>query len=159
VEVTIKDAEAADSPVVASVMGAATAQLRSVYRPSQQAVERARAAKDVRWLLAMDGNKAVGALRYVVEPGRLHLGLGVIPEYQRKGVARSLVEFLAAKARSLGLAKLSLYTVKETGNVPIFEHLGFAIVRQEPAEGVESVSGSPLTDVYMEKLLSRLTEG
>jgi GNAT superfamily N-acetyltransferase len=152
--VTVRDAQAADASIAAAVMSAATAQLRRVYRPNQQAVARARAAKEIRWLLAMDGAAAVGALRYVIECDGLHLGLGVRPEHQRKGVAKALVDFLAAKALSMSLPKLSLYAIKETGNVPIFERLGFTVIREQSAEGIQSVTGCALTDVYMERALS-----
>jgi hypothetical protein len=65
-----------------------------------------------------------------------------------------MVESLAEKASSMGLAKLSLFTVRETGNVPIFEHLGFKVVREEPAQDIESATGSPLREVYMERTLA-----
>lgn len=153
-EVTVTDAQAADASIVAAIMSAATAQLRRVYRPNQQAIAQARAATEVHWLLAMDDASGVGALRYVIECDRLHLGLGVHPHHQRKGVARALIEFLAAKAVSMKLPKLSLYTIKETGNVPIFERLGFRVIREQPAQDIQSVTGSQLTDVYMERVLS-----
>lgn len=152
-EVAVREAAADDMADVSAVMSEATAQLRAVYRPGRDALVRAGSAKEVRWLIAVVGREIVGALRYVIEPDRLHLGLGVRPEHQRKGVARALVGALAAKASCLGLPKLSLYTVKETGNVPIFARLGFRVVREEPAKDAESVTGQPLTDVYMERLV------
>ena len=153
-EILVRDACAADMLAVRSVMSEATAQLRRVYRPSPTAVARAKASQDVCWLVATVDGEAVGALRYVAEADRLHLGLGVIPEFQHKGVGRAMVESLAEKAASLGLAKLSLFTVRETGNVPLFEHLGFQVMREEPAQDLESATGSPLSEVYMERTLS-----
>jgi N-acetylglutamate synthase-like GNAT family acetyltransferase len=148
---TIREAAEGDMAAVQGVMAAATAQLRTVYRPTPGAVARARSSTAVRWLIADLDGQCVGALRYVVESDRLHLGLGVRPESQRKGVGRALVDSLAAKAASLGLPKLSLYTIKETGNVAVFARMGFRVVSEEPAKDIESATGEPLTDVYMER--------
>jgi GNAT superfamily N-acetyltransferase len=136
---------------VKAVMADATAQLRGIYRPGSQAAARARSAEDVMWYMALVDEKVVGALRYVVKPDSLHLGLGVIPDYQRQGVARALINTLAIQASLLGLRKLSLFTIKETGNEVIFARLGFRVVREEPAQDIVSVTGGPLTDVLMER--------
>jgi len=147
--IVVRDAAVDELAAVAAVMGAATAQLRGVYRPTQEAIVRARAAP-VRWLVALRGGEMVGVLRYGVEEDRLHLGLGVRPEHQGRGVGRALIEGLTRRAIELGLSRLSLYTIEETGNVPIFERLGFRSLRKEPAQGLQSVDGGTLTDVYME---------
>lgn len=151
--VIIRKAEPADMPAVRAVMGAATAQLRSVYRPAAASVARAKADEEIRWLVAVDGDEVVAALRYKRENDRLHFGLGARPDYQRRGVGRGLVEALAAVAASDGLGKLSLYTIKQTGNVPIFARMGFNVVKEEPAQDVESITGEALAEVYMEKQL------
>jgi len=66
-------------------------------------------------------------------------------------VLRALVEYLGNLARTEGLRALSLYTVKQTGNVPVFERLGFHSVREEPAKWAVSDCNGELTDVFMEK--------
>jgi hypothetical protein len=48
------------------------------------------------------------------------------------------------------VARLSLYTIVETGNVQIFERLGFRVVSTEPACGFEPVSAAEITEAYME---------
>lgn len=153
IDLHVREASTSDMPDVTSLMGAATAQLRTVYRPSPNAAARARSATNVRWLIALSGTRTIGALRYTTESDRLHLGVGVLPEFQRQGVARALLDALAAKATALGLPKLSLYAIEQTGNVPIFAKLGFNAIRKEPAKDIESVNGQPLTDVYMERTL------
>jgi GNAT superfamily N-acetyltransferase len=150
--IIIREAIDADKPAVAAVMSAATAQLRRVYRPTGSAIARAK-AMNVRWLVAELDGQAVGALRYWREEDRLHLGLGVLPTMHRRGIGRRLIEALADKARRQGLSKLALYTVRQTGNVPIFQRLGFATIREEPAADLESASGGPLMDVYMERAI------
>jgi GNAT superfamily N-acetyltransferase len=154
VQVVIRDAVESDMPAISAVMCASTAVLRKVYSPSPSAAKRARSAADVHWIVAVEGKDIVGALRYVAKPENLHLGLGVHPDHQRKGVARALIAFLAEKALCQGISKLSLYTIKETGNMPIFERLGFSFVSEGSAEDCESATGDQLTDVYMERVLS-----
>lgn len=147
--VTVREASDADMASVRTVMSAATKQLRTVSRPTAEAVAKAKAAP-VKWLVAMSGARAVGALRYWAEGDAMHLGLGVLPECQRQGVGRAMVEQLAAKAAAAGLKKLALYTVVTTGNVAIFERWGFRVNHVEPAQGLESSDGRPLTEAYME---------
>jgi hypothetical protein len=54
-------------------------------------------------------------------------------------------------AISAGVRSLSLYTIKETGNVAFFERLGFRIVREEPASWAVSALGeNDLIEAYLE---------
>jgi GNAT superfamily N-acetyltransferase len=153
-EIIVKDACDADMPGAYAVMSSATSQLRRIYRPSFAAIARAMSTPGVRWLIALCDGQSVGALRYVAKSDALHFGMGVLPGFQRKGVGRALIEWLAREASAQGLPKLSLFTIKETGNVVIFEHLGFRVIRVEPAVDLESTMGLPLSDVYMERTLS-----
>jgi ribosomal protein S18 acetylase RimI-like enzyme len=96
----------------------------------------------------------VGTVRYPCEGERIHLiGLLVHPQFQRQGVARALVEVVAQIGQQKGMRRLSLYTVKETGSVPIFDKLGFETMTERIAQDVESDRYETLTDVYMEKSL------
>jgi ribosomal protein S18 acetylase RimI-like enzyme len=62
---------------------------------------------------------------------------------------------VADAARAAGARCLSLYTVRETGNVGIFERLGFKVIKEEEDLYDESDRYSALTEVYMEKKLER----
>ena len=44
-------------------------------------------------------------------------------------------------------------TLRQTGNVPVFERLDFRLVREGLAEFAESLSGRPLSEVYMERAI------
>ncbi len=153
--IQIRDAVESDMEAISAVMNEAFAICRKVYRPNPKAIKRAKSQADIRRVVAVEGEKIIGVLRFSEKSGRLHLGLGVHPDHQRKGVARALVEFLAGKALARGITKLSLYTIKETNNVAIFEKLGFSSVSESPADDCISVTGDQLTDVYMEQNLSR----
>ena len=73
------------------------------------------------------------------------VGLFVHEHHRRRGVARALLDALGPR--------LSLFTIRETGNVPIFERLGFAVVREELATEYVSDAHAQLHEVYMERPL------
>ena len=129
--------------------------LRQLYRPSHDALARKRTLEPrLTRLVALDGPELVGTVQYRIEDDRLHLlGLAVHPARQRQGIARALISHLLQLARDRGCRALSLYTIEQTGNVPIFERLGFSVISRTPARDLVSTFTSPLTDVFMERPL------
>ena len=96
----------------------------------------------------------VGTLEYMREGDRIHLiGVAVHPDLHRKGVARQLISFMDGLAKQVGAKRLSLYTIRETGNVSVFEKLGFAVLREEVTLQFESDRFDVLNEVYMERQL------
>lgn len=79
------------------------------------------------------------------------------PDFQRQGIARRLLDYIAEIARQQGKRALSLNTVKQTGNVKIFSRLDFQVISESVAdEGLgESLINEPLIDVYMERNLAQ----
>ena len=126
---------------------------REVYRPSPQALGAKREIENtLSRLVALDGDDVVGTVQYWILDDRLHLvGLAVHPDRQRQGIGLELLKRAREIAAEKNLGRLSLCTVEQTGNVPIFLRLGFAVAEKKDAEDTISVSGEPLTDVYMEK--------
>jgi ribosomal protein S18 acetylase RimI-like enzyme len=103
-------------------------------------------------LVALADEKVIGTVQYYPIDGRLHLiGLAVHPDYQRRGVARRMVETLCCSARLCGVGKLSLFTSEDRGLVPVLERLGFVAVSDEPNPFV--AEGELSRDVYMERAL------
>jgi ribosomal protein S18 acetylase RimI-like enzyme len=149
----VRDATDADHDGLEQVSREAIATLHQVYRPTVAA--RARRPADgagLRTLVALDGELVVGSVQWNVDGSRLHLrGLGVGAAHRRKGVSRALVDHLVGIARELRLSGLSLYTVRETGNVAIFERLGFRIRREANDATFESDRFATLTEVSMER--------
>jgi GNAT superfamily N-acetyltransferase len=127
--------------------------LRQVYRPSPQAVGANREIESaLKGLVALDGTEVAGTVQYWILEDRLHLvGLAVRPCRQREGIALDLLKRLRELAGENGLVRLSLCTVEQTENVPVFQRLGLVVTERKPAEGTISVSGEALTDVYMER--------
>jgi GNAT superfamily N-acetyltransferase len=150
--IVVRRAAPEDTSAAEEVVAIATETLRETYRPKQYGDASAHPAL-IRLVAEIEG-RIVGTVQYGPKGSRLHIiGLMVHPDHRRKGVARAMIESLAGIARDLGLTHLSLYTIKETGNVPIFERLGFTVLRGETAVWAESDKYDALTDVYMERAL------
>lgn len=126
-----------------------------MYRPTA-AARQARTTKDGtldRLVAVLDGH-VVGTVQYRVADGRLSfLALGVHPAHRRRGVARALIRHLETIAARSGCGSVTAHTVRETGNVPIFEKLGFEVESEEPTPLFESERHRTLTEVAMRKRL------
>ena len=127
--------------------------LRKVYRPTERARRlRANIASELRGLVAEIDGRAVGVVRYRIAATRLSfLGLGVDPAARRRGVATALIRRLERIARDCGCTSVALHTVRETGNVPIFERLGFVVESEKPTDLFVSKRFPTLSEVAMSK--------
>lgn len=151
-------ATSADDVIVRDIRRKAFSPLRTIYRPSEQAyANRKDIAPDLQSLIATFDDEVVGTVGYYVAGKQLHLmGLAVLPRWQRRGVARALIDRLKEIGRSDKCSYISLFTVAETGNVPVFERLGFRIVSTGPDVHSVSPIGQPLTETRMELRIERI---
>ena len=150
-DVFVREASSEDAIDVSRICQLGITELRRVYRP-QFGLTKQSSHKPMKRLVAITDGKVVGTVQCQLTADRLHLiGLFVHPDYRFKGVARGLVEKSIEIARSTGINRLSLYTIEETGNVTIFERLGFTVVRRSVPLDMESVNGKPITEAYMER--------
>jgi ribosomal protein S18 acetylase RimI-like enzyme len=147
--IVVRHAERGDEPAIAAVSESGVTALRRVYRPTPEALARYRRMPALPRLVALIDGTVVGTVEYSLGDELLHLmGLYVAESHRRRGVARALIDELA---RIAGNRPVTLDTIRQTGNVPIFERLGFAVLHEAPAEHVESISGEPLVDVLLER--------
>jgi predicted N-acetyltransferase YhbS len=149
----IRSAIPADADAVRRLGEDAFAETRRIYRPSAAALSDATATQMLdRLVVAEETGRLIGTVRYRVDGCRLRvIGLAVLPEQRRRHVARDLIEALIPIAREHGCRTLALYTVTKTGNVPIFERLGFRVISESPDDYSVSVTGEPLVAAYMER--------
>ena len=135
-----------DAGAIARVDDSGTRALRAVYQPTPAAIAGARALRaGCETLVAELGGEVVGVVRLRADGDTLQLfGLFVDEAHRRRGVARALV----AAACERAYARIALHTIAETGNVPIFERLGFVTVAVQPADDV--IGDGPRTDVALE---------
>jgi ribosomal protein S18 acetylase RimI-like enzyme len=152
-EVEVREEMAADADDVAAVSASAIATLRETYRPNQKALANKQAIADsLTRLVAVHNGRVVGTVQYTLIDDRVHfLSLGVLAEFRRHGVTRRLIEELAKVGRLAGAAKLSTFTVTQTGNCEIFERLGFRVILEEPSDYFESDHFKTITEAYLER--------
>ena len=116
-----------------SLSNTSFSELRKIYRPTSEA-QRNQASSTDEWtcLGYYLGHQLVGFIKVKLSCKTLNLStLAVMPEYRKKGVARSLI--LEAERMFSNAGLLSVWCVEQTGNVEIFEALGFKV-----AERIES---------------------
>ena len=145
----------ADEEAIAEVHALAIADLRKVYRPNEKAFDNlSRISSSLTPLVATKGERVVGTVQLRVEDDRYFVtALSVHPAHRRQGVARALVDAIAKIAGSAGSRCVALHTVKETGNVAVFDRLGFQTVEESEEDFFESDLYDVLTNVYMERPL------
>jgi ribosomal protein S18 acetylase RimI-like enzyme len=149
----VRDAAPADEPAALEVGRRAFEELRRVYVPSAGLADAARrqAGRYARLVAEVDG-AVVGTVTWAVEGDRVHLrALAVAPNHRRRGVARALVEHCTALTRRHGLRAVSAYVMRETGNVGVFERLGFRVVSEQVTDAATTPAGEPVTEVYLER--------
>ena len=157
----VRHSTAAEAQIVQEVVAAAFATLRTIYRPNQDAISTLdRDAYNSQQLLALDGDVAVGTVNLTIKEGAMVVSqLAVLPIYRRQSIATQLLNHAERIACDSGHTTLSLNTIMETGNVEIFERLGFRKTRQHAADWCISPDGNKLTDVGMDRPLKPRLKG
>ena len=159
--ITVRPPQACDEAEIAEVGRLVTEDLRKVYRPAPVAAEqRTSIANRLQRLVATVNDRVVASVQYYFTGDCVaFLELGVHPEFRRHGIARALVQELERIGEATGATALTLYTIRETGNVAIFESLGFSVESEQPTSLFESTSRDALTEVLMKKHLQPGSSG
>lgn len=150
---TVDIATPDDVANASAISHAAFSELRTVYRPTETAIaNKAERQEEAVHAVAKIDQTVVGTLEYFVEKDQLYvIALAVDATFRRQGIARRLIEFVGEVARGLGRSIVATRTIKETGNVPIFERLGFHVVGEEIANWCVSDVHATLHDVHLER--------
>lgn len=156
VVMNIRPYEDCDTERVAAIVRDATEELRMRYRPAGRTEDTDTIFGWSRYVIDWNGGAAGVVEIAVVNNGAQIRGLAVGRAYRRRGLARILLTFCVNRAAQAGARKLTLYTIKETGNVDIFEKLGFSVVREDVARGYVGVDGKPVYQVRMERDISQV---
>ena len=154
--ISIRPATEEDDRAVTGVVASAISTLRETYRPTRDApISDVHILTKLNRLVALLDSKVVGTTRYWIDGDSLRIvGLSVHSQFRNRGVATELIRYLADIGDSLGARRMVLHTVKETGNVPIFQKLGFKIVVETDDTSIESAKFLKLTDVEMQRPLT-----
>ena len=127
--------------------------LRQYYRPAESAEQIGTGGTPFFRIVAVCKNKVIGIATYERLADSFYFGgLGVLPAYQKQGVARKLIHYIEIQAKKAGINKLTCATVKNTGSKIIFENLGFTITSEKATDKFISVAGNnPVIEICFEK--------
>lgn len=93
----------------------------------------------------------VTTIQYQAENGILFLfGLSVHEEFRRRGIAREVMKYLIALVKAQKLKLIRFNTMRITGNVEIFQKLGFIVTSEKASVLCEGLNGEQIMDVQME---------
>ncbi len=147
----IRQANSSDSASVAKLFDAAFAPLRAIYAPKRKAVDRQAKRPDAIRIVAGVSGRIVGTVEVDRHGPSLRLvGFAVHPEFQRQGIGRSIVDWVIA---NLTADSIELATIRQTGNVAVFERMGFNVVAEKVADWCVSSQFERLHEVTMVKAL------
>ncbi|MHC4777160.1 MAG: GNAT family N-acetyltransferase [Planctomycetota bacterium] len=137
------------------VSAAAFATLRALYRPGPRAIAaRTKLRPKPARIVAIRDGQIIGTAGYrLLDRALSIIGLGVLPEHRRQGVASAMLDHLGRLALQCGADRLTLHVIAQTGNVALFEGFGFKVVNSRPAGDFLSDVFDSLTEVRMEKPL------
>lgn len=94
----------------------------------------------------------MGTAEYMIADDHVYVqGVCVHPQYRGHGVCRSLILAVAEIARTVDLKAIAIHVIEETGNVAIFERLGFKVTSRAVAPDCVGPAESPVTLVKMER--------
>src|SRR5262249_20723790 len=94
-------------------------------------------AEELVWVATDDDDRPVGFALAWLRPNAMHLReLDVLPSHMRRGIGRSLVEFVCAQARARSLAGVTLTTFRDVAwNAPLYRRWNFEVVEPEACPG------------------------
>ena len=152
--VHVRPGRSSDQAALAALREEVTNALRRIYLPVTGGASHRRIMPRFDTLVAVMGNHIIGTLEYTLAHETVYLqGLGVAEGYRGQGVARALIEAVAAKARPYPLPRLELCTIRETGNVQVFEQLGFQICDERASTQFVGAAGQEVSEVIMRRSL------
>lgn len=154
----IRDMEADDAECVQRIFTYATRELRAIYRPTTihgRAPANTTEKRVPVWRrrVIVHSDRVQGVVDFYSDKEQLFLrGLAVNSASRGRGYAKALLGSLEETAIELGVSRINLTTIQETGNVNFFSHLGYEVVKQTISSKYERVDlATPATEVEMVK--------
>ncbi|HAS6281742.1 GNAT family N-acetyltransferase [Vibrio vulnificus] len=126
-------------------------ELRQVYRPTEVAVSNKNSAKSEWSCFGFHVDEVlVGVVEAKQVGSELQLSsLAVAPSFRQKGVARKLIDFVVTQFKSIN--SVSVWCVEQTGNVAVFEALGFNVVQRFDSDFFILSDGSKAVEVQLKQ--------
>ena len=151
--VDIRKSLSIDSEEIARIVSLATEVLRKTYRPNNLSGSGPeKSIEKLESLVAIENARVVGVVEYKIEENCIYFqGLAVDPIFHKQGIARNIIETLESTARESGKRKLTMATIEETGNIRIFEKVGFSVTSRKASKSFQGNDCKEVHIVTMEK--------
>lgn len=142
-----------DAEFIKTIRHRSFATLRGTYTPNADTQSLDPLGTRPRYeIVAAVAGQLAGVVSATIDGAVLRLsGLAVLPEFRRRGIARTLIEHARREAVDTQCKSMRLYTVRETGNVEIFLQLGFSTIGESLAEWCSSDRFDVLHETEMER--------
>ena len=146
-------ATSSDTDKVRAVIDDAFGRERNVYLPKPDAVPTSENnSLNTTTIIALIDEEIVGTVCVYKEATALHVSqLAVVLRFRNQGVARKLLQSAEQLAIESDATELRLNTIQETGNVAIFQRLGFTVCEITEATWCTSDYFPQLNDVTMSR--------
>jgi ribosomal protein S18 acetylase RimI-like enzyme len=140
--VVLREAVEEDLPTALAVLHAAFEEYRAwldppsgVHRETIESLRRY--VERGRLTLALLEHQVVGCVLYHVEDDHMYFGrLSVLPAFRNRGLARTLIDHVEARARELGLARVRLSVrIAQPHNRVYYERMGYCFVEARAHAG------------------------
>ncbi|WP_111657206.1 GNAT family N-acetyltransferase [Isoalcanivorax indicus] len=152
--IQVRLARTADRGALGALRDEVTSALRRIYLPVTGGAAHRRIMPRFDVLVAWMGGELAGTLEYTLAHETLYLqGLGVANRFRGQGVARALIEHVADIGQHYPLSHMELCTIRETGNVAVFERMGFSVCDERPSTQFVGAAGQPVSEVIMQRRL------
>jgi ribosomal protein S18 acetylase RimI-like enzyme len=149
--INVRASHAGDAEQIERILATATGELRTIYMPTQPPTTSS-AASTSRVAAIDDHGNVMGIADFLPLSSALYIqNLAVAPAYRRRGAARALLDHIAVIAVGMQLPILQLATVRETGNVAVFECLDFHVIATRVSDRFITPNGLPVSIVTLER--------
>lgn len=149
----VRQAEYPDHASRQKIIEAATHELRLVYKPVNKVVPNPKLSIGI--LVVADGDILIGTAEYINNEDNMYIqGIAVHQDYRKKGVCRMLIEEIRELAIKQNYEQLSLCVIEETGNVSVFEKIGFNVINKYQSNHYIGLEGQIVTQVEMVKIIA-----
>ena len=151
--IQIRDAIECDQEARLRMLNKATKELRKIYLPKE--VKTPGSHNATKAIVAFVEKKVLGTAEYSAIDKHVYIqGVAVDYQYQGRGVCACLLDAIETFAREERFEKLTLRVIEETGNVAIFEKLGFKVRKRVTSASYETPKGEAVIEVELEKVIS-----
>jgi len=150
--ITIRECSHSELTEALVVLKLAFDTVRSIYHPTGKIAKgQADRAREGTRLIALINQQIAGTVQLANHQNHAHvIGLAVHPAFRQQGIARQLIQHSLQYAREWNHDTIVLETIKETGNIPLFEKLGFQVSHERITDDFASKQFERLHEVRME---------